>query len=114
MLSNLRLQAGKYVRGGVSYHSRSVSTLDAVVQNARVVRPDPKKPIQTLSLGVRDGKIVEMAESIDASRAENVYDAKGLMAFPGLVDAHMHVGIYQPLEEDAVNESKAAGNYSNR
>ena len=30
------------------------------------------------------------------------------MAFPGCVDAHMHVGIYSPLAEDAVSESKAA------
>ena len=28
--------------------------------------------------------------------------------FPGLVDGHMHVGIYSPLAEDAVSESKAA------
>ena len=31
-----------------------------------------------------------------------------LLAFPGCVDAHMHVGIYRPLAQDAVSESKAA------
>ncbi len=36
------------------------------------------------------------------------YDARDLLGFPGLVDAHMHIGIYSPLEEDAVTESKAA------
>ncbi|MEX2123990.1 MAG: amidohydrolase family protein [Woeseia sp.] len=35
-------------------------------------------------------------------------DAEGLIAFPGLVDAHMHTGIYAPLDEDAVTESRAA------
>ena len=30
------------------------------------------------------------------------------MAFPGVVDAHMHAGIYSPLAEDAVTESQAA------
>ena len=28
--------------------------------------------------------------------------------FPGCVDAHMHIGIYAPLAQDAVSESKAA------
>jgi len=27
---------------------------------------------------------------------------------PGVVDAHMHAGIYAPLKEDAVSESRAA------
>ena len=30
------------------------------------------------------------------------------VAFPGCVDAHMHIGIYAPLAQDAVSESKAA------
>lgn len=107
VITPTRMHVGRYARG-VAHQVRGMSTLDTVIHNARVVRPDEKKPIQTLSLGVRDGKIVEMAESIDPSRAANSYDANGLMAFPGLVDAHMHVGIYQNLEEDAVNESKAA------
>ena len=35
-------------------------------------------------------------------------DGKGQMAFPGAIDAHMHVGIYRELSEDAQTESKAA------
>ena len=35
-------------------------------------------------------------------------DLSGQTAIPGLVDTHMHVGIYSPLAEDAVTESKAA------
>ena len=42
------------------------------------------------------------------SDAREVLDGRGLLAFPGLVDAHMHVGIYQPLADDAVTESQAA------
>ncbi|HVJ13424.1 MAG TPA: amidohydrolase family protein, partial [Burkholderiales bacterium] len=40
--------------------------------------------------------------------AKTVYDGKGRLAFPGVVDAHMHTGIYSPLAEDAVSESRAA------
>jgi allantoinase len=37
-----------------------------------------------------------------------VFEGRGRLAFPGVVDAHMHAGIYAPLEEDAVSESRAA------
>jgi len=37
-----------------------------------------------------------------------VFDGKDLLCFPGLIDAHMHTGIYSPLGEDAVTKSKAA------
>ena len=34
-------------------------------------------------------------------------DAGGRLAFPGVVDAHQHWGIYNPLPEDAATESRA-------
>ncbi|HEU4568925.1 MAG TPA: dihydroorotase family protein, partial [Marmoricola sp.] len=40
--------------------------------------------------------------------AAEVVDGKGRLAFPGVVDVHQHWGIYNPLEEDAVSESRAA------
>ncbi len=40
--------------------------------------------------------------------AADVVDGKGLIAFPGVVDAHMHIGIYRNLAEDAPTESKCA------
>jgi allantoinase len=46
--------------------------------------------------------------NIPAKDAKSVYDGKNRLAFPGVVDAHMHAGIYAPLQEDAVSESRAA------
>mmetsp|Transcript_1435 Transcript_1435/g.3610 ORF Transcript_1435/g.3610 Transcript_1435/m.3610 type:complete len:506 (-) Transcript_1435:103-1620(-) len=84
------------------------SELDLVVKNVRVVRPYDNMPVRQLDLGIRGGKFVEMAECIDASRAKDCIDAVGLLGFPGVCDAHMHVGIYDQLEKDAEQESKAA------
>jgi allantoinase len=39
--------------------------------------------------------------------AERVVDAQGLLAFPGVVDAHQHWGIYQELSADTESESRA-------
>src|SRR5689334_24945856 len=81
--------------------------LDLVIRNLRVVRPRGHGA-ETLDVGIEDGKFAELSPSIDATRARRVVDGHGLLAFPGLVDAHTHVGIYHPLERDAETESRAA------
>ena len=80
---------------------------DLVIKNARIVRPN-KTSIDRLDIAVKDGKVFRVAPAIQAEHAKEIFDAKNLLAFPGCVDAHMHVGIYQPLAQDAVSESKAA------
>jgi allantoinase len=81
--------------------------LDLLIKNVRLVRP--RRPdVEWLDIGVKDGRVRQLAPDIPASRAASVYDGRGRLAFPGVVDAHTHVGIYAPLEEDAVTESQAA------
>jgi allantoinase len=81
--------------------------LDLVIKGARVVRP--KHPaVEVLDLGVNDGRFVRIAPEIPPGDARQVYDAGRRLAFPGVVDAHTHAGIYSPLEQDAVTESRAA------
>ena len=81
--------------------------LDLVIKNVRVVRP--RRPqVERLDLGVLDGRFTRIAPSIPAADARAVYDARERLGFPGVVDAHTHVGIYGPLAEDAVSESRAA------
>ena len=81
--------------------------LDLVVKNVRVVRPG-HPVVERLDLGIRAGRFAELAPEIPAARAAAVYDAGGRLGFPGVVDAHTHVGIYGPLADDAVSESRAA------
>ena len=81
--------------------------LDLVVKRVRVVRP--RHPaVELQDLGVRDGRFVRIAPEIPAAEAREVHDAGGLLGFPGVIDAHTHVGIYAPLADDAVTESQAA------
>jgi len=81
--------------------------LDTVIKNVRVVRPN-RTSVDLLDIGIKDGKFARLAPDIKPEEAKEVVDGRNLLAFPGCVDAHMHVGIYQPHAQDAVTESKAA------
>jgi len=81
--------------------------LDLLLKNLRVVRPKADR-VEGMDVGITDGRFARIERNIPAQDAKQVVDGKGRLAFPGCVDAHMHVGIYQPLDEDAPAESKAA------
>jgi allantoinase len=80
---------------------------DLVIKNIRLVRPKTSE-ILALDIGVNDGKISALAPDLNTEDAGEIFDGKNYLAFPGLVDAHMHTGIYAPLQDDALTESRAA------
>src|SRR6185503_12990594 len=82
-------------------------THDLLIKNLRVVRPQGNE-VHEADIAISKGKFSRIQGNIPAKSAKTVYDGKGLLAFPGVVDAHMHAGIYAPLAEDAVSESRAA------
>ena len=80
---------------------------DLLIKNVQVVRPNSTL-IETSDIAIKNGKFKQIAPAIDASESIEVYEGANKLAFPGLVDAHMHTGIYNPLDQDAIVESKAA------
>jgi len=79
---------------------------DLLVRDVRVVRPG-KAGAALADIAVRGGKIIRMSRGLPADQAKRVHDGQGLLAFPGLVDANVHLGVYATLEEDAASESRA-------
>src|SRR5581483_5441595 len=80
---------------------------DLVIKNVRVVRPQGDA-VHEADIAISNGKFAKIAPGLSPSASRKTYDGKGRLAFPGVVDAHMHTGIYAPLAEDAVSESRAA------
>src|SRR5688572_5688898 len=78
---------------------------DLLIRNVRVVRPGANA-VEDADIAVTGEKFSRIGKNL--GEATTVYDGRGWLAFPGVVDAHMHTGIYSPLEEDAVSESRAA------
>lgn len=81
--------------------------MELVIKNVQLVRPG-QDGIVTTDIGIVNGKVEKLDPNLDVAKQTQVFDAKGLLGFPGLVDAHMHTGIYAPLAQDARTESRAA------
>ena len=84
--------------------------LNTLVKNVTVIRPDVEGSPDgdDLDLGITDGRFVRIERNIPEGDAETVIDGRGLLAFPGVVDAHQHWGIYNPLSDDTITESRAS------
>ncbi|GLY06569.1 MULTISPECIES: dihydroorotase family protein [Actinoplanes] len=83
--------------------------MSTIIKNITVVRPETGPAAgEQLDLEIDGGKFVRVAANLPVDGAAEVVDGRGLLAFPGVVDAHQHWGIYNPLAEDTATESRAA------
>lgn len=62
--------------------------------------------IEKGSILVEDGKIKEIGNDIVAPFDAEIIDAEGKLVFPGMIDAHCHLGMW----EDAIGFEGADGN----
>jgi len=65
----------------------------------------PKGVLQK-NIVIDEGKIIDFTS--DIPQCDNKISAQGLVAIPGLIDTHVHYGVYSPIEESAKTESRAA------
>lgn len=82
-------------------------SFDLLIKGASIVRPGTTI-VTKGDIAIQNGVFAKTAPSIHPEEARTVIDAHGLLAFPGVIDAHMHTGIYAPLDSDARSESMAA------
>lgn len=85
-------------------------TYDTIIRNGTVVTASDTF---TCDVGIRDGRIVALADSL--SGADEVIDAKGLLVMPGGIDSHVHLdqpgapGIVMADSFDSGTRSAAVG-----
>lgn len=78
------------VIGGWLSHPLVAQPYSVVIKDGHVI--DPKNNInEVMDVAINEGKIVQVAKSIDPKGAVQVVDAKGLYVTPGLIDIHTHV-----------------------
>ncbi|MDA7941944.1 MAG: dihydroorotase family protein [Nitrosopumilus sp.] len=78
-------------------------TYDLVVAGARVVTPSGTVERNVL---VKDGLVAGLSSAVP--ECGRLVRADGLVAVPGMIDPHMHYGVYSPVDEAARTESRVA------
>jgi imidazolonepropionase-like amidohydrolase len=64
--------------------------------------------MEKASILIENGKIVAIGEVVEVPKDAEVIDAEGKLVFPGFIDAHCHLGMW----EDAIGFEGADGNES--
>ena len=79
---------------------------DTVLRDVKLVRPGTDE-VPEVDIAITGGKVTEVGPALAVPPGATVHEGRGRLAFPGVVDAHQHWGIYNPLSEDATSESRA-------
>ena len=82
------------------------NTCDLLIKNGYVVIP--KVGIRNTNIIIENGKIKELSRSLNNLSFSRSIDATGKYILPGLIDPHVHYGVYTPIDEAARTESKSA------
>jgi imidazolonepropionase-like amidohydrolase len=69
--------------------------MNSILLKNATIYPITSKPIQNGSVLIKDGKIKQIySHSVESSREVSVYDCHGKFLFPGFIDSHTHLGLY--------------------
>jgi dihydropyrimidinase len=61
-----------------------------------------------LEIGISGGKIAVLGSPGQLPEAEKTIDAKGKLIIPGVIDPHIHLGIFSDFEKECETETRAA------
>ncbi len=82
----------------------AAASYDLLITGGRVIDPSQKLSAER-DVAIASGRIARIAANIPPGQARQVYDAKGKIVTPGLIDIHTHVykyGINLNVDSDAV------------
>jgi dihydropyrimidinase len=82
------------------------NTCDIIVKNVNAVIPF--NGIVNTNILIESGKIKALKETIENVSADRIINADNKYVLPGLIDPHVHYGVYTPIENAAITESSSA------
>ncbi len=80
--------------------------LDSLIHGGHVVFPG--RNVRKANIGVRAGKIAGIYDASEMPDAARMLDVQGYYVFPGVIDAHEHLGIYNSREQDFIDTKEHA------
>ena len=63
---------------------------------------------------IKNRKIKDLSKSLNIISYSKSIDATGKYILPGLIDPHVHYGVYTPIDNAAKTESAAMRNYKRK
>lgn len=80
--------------------------VDLLITNGQVVFPG--RDVQRVNIGVKGERIAGFYDPQEQVPAKQVLDVSGLYVFPGAIDPHVHLGIYNDYLEDFEIDTRCA------
>jgi dihydropyrimidinase len=87
-------------------NSNTNNSCDILITDAAVVIP--KVGIDRTDILIENGKIKDLRKSTGNTQASKKINAGGKYILPGVIDPHVHYGVYTPINEAAQTESRSA------
>ena len=78
-------------------------TYDSVIVGSHVITP---RGMEEKNIVINDGKIVLLTTDIPS--CDKKINGSNLVSIPGVIDTHVHYGVYSPIDNAAKTESHAA------
>ncbi len=82
------------------------NSCDLLITDAKIVVP--KVGIVESNIMIEGGRVKAFQRSLDSIQASKRINAQGKYVLPGVIDPHVHYGVYTPIEEAAKTESRSA------
>jgi len=80
-----------------------MTTVDTVITDSHIILP---QGVVDKNIIIDEGKIVGFSN--DITPCDQKINGNGLISIPGLIDTHVHYGVYSPIDKAAKTESHAA------
>lgn len=82
------------------------NTCDIIIKNANAVIPF--NGIVNTNILIENGKIKALKKTLENVSADRIINADNKYVLPGLIDPHVHYGVYTPIDNAAITESSSA------
>jgi dihydroorotase (multifunctional complex type) len=79
--------------------------VDTVVKNCKIVSPGA---MVSAGIAIDNGKIIAIGKDAHLPDSRRTIDAKGNYVLPGIVDPHVHIGLFHSFQEEIYETAAAA------
>jgi dihydropyrimidinase len=82
------------------------NTCDILIKNANAIIPF--NGIVNTNILIENGRIKALKKTIENISANKIINAENRYILPGIIDPHVHYGVYTPIDSAAITESTSA------